>query len=74
MKHLSRLEGRPASPASPASGRTGAGTVEAPPTLAQARRRLAAFRAKDKPWLHPSVLESPEGLPELLGPEIYRKP
>lgn len=75
MKHSPpRLEARPAAaPASKSSGKH-ANAAEAIPTLAETRKRLAAYRGRVNPWLTPVVIESPEGLPELLGPEIYPKP
>jgi hypothetical protein len=70
MKHSPGLEVRSAS----VSARKRAGVAEAIPTPDEARQRLAVFRARSKPWLTPAVIESPDGVPEVMGPETYRKP
>ena len=44
------------------------------PTLEQAAKRLAVFRGKSLPWLTPASLEAAKDLPEVHGPETYRKP
>jgi len=76
MKHSPRLDARPTS--APAAvnrrKRSDAAAADAIPTLDEARKRLAASRGRAKPWLSPVVIESPEDMPELLGPEVYRKP
>lgn len=44
------------------------------PTLAEARRRLAAWQAKLSPYPTPEALDAARDLPELIGPAIYCKP
>jgi len=73
MKHSPRLEARPASAPTAVNCRKRSDAAEAIPTLDEARKRLAASRGRAKPWLSPVVTESPEDMPELLGPEVYRK-
>jgi hypothetical protein len=63
------LDARPVS----ASGRKRTPAAEAPPTLVAARKRLAAARFRSQPWLTPTVLEARADLPEVIGPETYRK-
>jgi hypothetical protein len=48
--------------------------VEDLPTLAEARRRLAAWKTKPSALLTPEALDVARDLPELLGPPVYRKP
>jgi hypothetical protein len=71
MKHSPRLEARLA-PVT-VNRRKRANAAETIPTLEEARMRLAVSRGHAKPWLTPVVIESPEDVPELLGPEIYRR-
>jgi hypothetical protein len=56
------------------SGGKRADVAEAIPTLDEARKRLGVFAARSKSWLAPAVIESPDDVPERIGPEIYRKP
>ena len=44
------------------------------PTLAEARRRLVAWKTKPSPFLTPEALDRGRDLPELMGPSTYRKP
>jgi len=71
MKTLSRLDARPAS--APAVKSPRQPERVAPPTLAEARRRLAAARGGSQPWLAPAAAETPDDVPEVMGPETYRK-
>jgi hypothetical protein len=41
------------------------------PTPAEALARLAAARGCPKPWLSPTILEIPIGVPEVIGPAVY---
>jgi hypothetical protein len=79
MKHSPpRLEARPASVPASVSSRKRANAAEAIPTLAEARKRLAAHRGRVNPWLTPEALAAAEAYPEqigpMVGPEICRKP
>ena len=71
MKTLSRLDARPAS--APAVKSPRQPERVAPPTLAEARRRLAAARGGSQPWLAPAAAETPDNVPDVMGPETYRK-
>lgn len=44
------------------------------PTIEEARARLKAARGRPLPWLTPEAFEAAEGVPEVIGPEKYRKP
>jgi hypothetical protein len=41
------------------------------PTPAEALAHLAAARGGPHPWLSPTVLETPIGVPEVIGPAVY---
>jgi hypothetical protein len=56
------------------SGQKRANVVEAPPTLTEASRRLAAARGRPQPWLTSTAIEVAGGMPEVIGPKTYRKP
>jgi hypothetical protein len=71
VKTLSRLDARPAS--APAVKSPRQPERAAPPTLAEARKRLAAARGGSQPWLAPAAAEAPDDVPEVMGPETYRK-
>jgi hypothetical protein len=47
---------------------------EAPPTLEEAAMRLEAARGRPRPWLTPAGLAAMDGAPDVIGPEVYRKP
>lgn len=49
-------------------------TADGLPTMAEARRRLAAWQSTPSPYLAPEVLEAARDLPEVIGPANYRKP
>ena len=73
------LQASPVPASDPANGHEGrrAAVVrrtDTPPTLGEANKRLAATRGQLLPWLSPDGLEAAQGLPEVLGPETYRKP
>jgi len=79
MKHSPhRLEARPAAAPASAGNRKRANEAEAIPTLAEARKRLAARRGRVNPWLTAEALAAAEAYPDqvgpMVGPEIYRKP
>jgi len=74
MKHSPHPDARPASAPAAVNRRKRSDAADAIPTLDEARKRLTASRGRAKPWLSPGVAESPEEVPELLGPEVYRKP
>jgi len=48
--------------------------MEGLPMLAEARRRLAAWKTKPSALLTLKALDVARDLPELLGPPVYRKP
>ena len=73
VKTLSRLDARPASAPAVKSPRQPERAAAAPPTLAEARQRLAAARGGSQPWLTPAAAEAPDDVPEVIGPETYRK-
>ncbi len=48
--------------------------VDPIPTLAEARRRLAAAKNGPQPWLTPAGRAALRDAPEILGPKTFRKP
>lgn len=66
--------GRSASPLRTAEKVKRARPADGLPTLAEARRRLAAWQSKPPPYLAPEVLDAAPDVPELVGPATYRKP
>ncbi len=44
------------------------------PSMEEARARLAAARGRPQPWLTQAAFGAADGVPEVIGPETYRKP
>ncbi len=73
MSDSLHLDARPLSPAS-AGAAQGGRAADKPPTLAEARKRLASRKGRKQPWLAPEALEAARDLPEVSGPEHYVPP
>lgn len=73
MRQPVRLDARPATRSAAAAGKGRARKAAPLPDLDEARERLAAARDRAQPWLTPAGLDAVKGMPELLGPETYRK-
>ena len=72
MSDRVRLDTQPASKRT-AKRRVSAHVTAQPPTLEAATKRLASFHSKSLPWLAPASLEAAKEMPEVHGPEVYRK-
>jgi hypothetical protein len=64
---------RPGSAPAVKSPRQPVRATAAPPTLAEARKRLAAARGGFQPWLTSAAAEVPDDVPEVMGSQTYRK-
>ena len=74
MSDPKRLDARPTSAPPRAEKPKRSRTADGLPTIAEARRRLAAWQNTPSPYLAPEVLEVARELPEVIGPANYRKP
>jgi hypothetical protein len=50
------------------------GAAASIPTIEEARARLKAARGRPQPWLTPEAFGAAKDVPEVIGPEKYRKP
>jgi hypothetical protein len=66
-------QSRPASASAERRRASAEPLVDPIPTLAEARRRLAAAKNNPQPWLTPAGRAALSNVPEILGPKTVRK-
>jgi hypothetical protein len=73
MSNADRLDARAVSdPASAGASKHVRVSRDVPPSVAEARKRLAAAAGRPQPWLTPAGLAALSDAPEVIGPATYQ--
>lgn len=73
MSNADRLDARAVSdPASAGASKHVRVSRDVPPSVAEARKRLAAAAGRPQPWLTPTGMAALHDAPEVIGPANYQ--